>query len=70
MKTDWIKLKLGKDWGDGEDTVWVRVAEIQAITDSIEHPGESIIYLSSENAFDVVGLSDEIMEMINARAGA
>ena len=67
MAKDWIKFKLGRDWGKGDDDLFVRISMIQAITPT-EREGESLVYVMVDNAFDVEGTPEEIMEMINARS--
>lgn len=61
---DWIKFKLGEAWYGG--VIHVRISMIQAVTKNPSTEGESIVH-TGDNAFEVKGTPEEIMEMINAR---
>lgn len=68
MTRDWIKFDLGKAWYGG--TIHVRISMIQAVTKNPSEEGESLVYLMVDNAIEVVGKPEEIMEMINARTSS
>ena len=63
---DWIKLKLGPQWGEGNEDLFIRISKIVAVTGAPGYKGHSIIHLDDDD-FNVVGTPEEIMEMINAR---
>lgn len=67
MAKDWIKFDLGEAWYGG--AIHVRISMIQAVTKNPSKEGESLVYLMADNALEVKGTPEEIMEMINARTG-
>ena len=68
MAKDWIKFDLGKAWYGG--IIHVRIAMIQAVTKNPSEEGESLVYLMVDNAIEVLGTPEEIMEMIDARTSS
>lgn len=65
---DWIKFTGGKDWGDGNEELWVRISAIEVVSKHPVNENETIVN-TTDVQVEVKGTMDEIMEMINARTG-